>query len=90
MEALGKKMDNLNAFHIDCQVSNSFVHYSDQANFIGDFQKNNNFQEPPHLRFAPQKKQSDLEDLLKSYINSNVTRLKNQENSTKNLEIQVG
>ena len=37
MEALGKKMDNLNAFHIDFQVSDSFIHYSDQANFIGDF-----------------------------------------------------
>ena len=31
----------------------------------------------------------DLENLLKSYINSNETRLKNQENSIKTLETQV-
>ena len=53
MEALNRKMDNLNAFNTDCQVSNSFVHYSDQANFVGDFQENHNFQEPPYLEFAP-------------------------------------
>lgn len=90
MEALGRKMDNLNAFHTDCQVSNSFIHYSDQANFVGDFQENNNFQEPSHPGFAPQEEHSDLEDLLKSYINSNETKLKNQENSIKSLETQVG
>ena len=38
----------------------------------------------------PQEKKSDLEELLKSYINSNETRLKNQEASLKNLENQVG
>ena len=53
MEALGKKMDNLNAFHTDYQVSDSFIHYSNQANFIGDFQEHNNFQKPPYLEFAP-------------------------------------
>ena len=37
----------------------------------------------------PQEKKSDLEELLKSYINSNETRLKNQEVSLKNLENQV-
>ena len=47
------------------KVSNSFVHYSNQANFVGDFQKNYNFQEP-HPEFAPQEEKSDLEDLLKS------------------------
>ena len=78
MEALGKKMDNLNAFHIDCQVSNSFIHYSDQANFVGDFQEKRNFQEPSHLEFASQEKHFDLEDFFKSYINSNETRLKNK------------
>ena len=36
------------------------------------------------------KKKSNLEDLLKSYINSNETRLKNHEISIKNLETQVG
>ena len=50
MEALDKKMDNLN---IDFQVSNSFIHYFDQANFVGDFQEHNNFQKPPYLEFAP-------------------------------------
>ena len=49
MEALDKKMDNLNT---DFQVSNSFIHYSNQANFVGDFQEHNNFQEPPHPGFA--------------------------------------
>ena len=38
----------------------------------------------------PQEKKSDLEDLLKSYINSNETKLKNQEAFLKNLENQVG
>ena len=38
----------------------------------------------------PQEKKSDLEDLLKSYINSNETRLKNQKAYLKNLENQVG
>ena len=94
IEALSGKMDNLNSFHIDCQVSNSFsnsfIHYSDQANFVSDFQENCNFQEPSHLEFAPQEEHSDLEDLLKSFINSNKTRLKNQEYSIKNLETQVG
>ena len=89
MEALGRKMDNLNVFHTDCQVSNSFIHYSNQTNFVGDFQENRNFQEPSHPGSAPQEKHSDLEDLLKSYISSNETRLKNQENSIKNLETQV-
>ena len=51
MEALGRKMNNLNAFHTDYQVSNSFVYYSDQANFVGDFQEHNNFQ-VPHPGFA--------------------------------------
>ena len=37
MEALDRKMDNLNVFHTDFQVSNSFIHYSNQANFVGDF-----------------------------------------------------
>ena len=37
MEALDRKMDNLNAFHTNFQVSNSFIHYSNQANFVGDF-----------------------------------------------------
>ena len=37
MEVLDRKIDNLNAFHTDFQVSNSFIHYSNQANFIGDF-----------------------------------------------------
>ena len=82
-------MDNLNAFHTDFQVSNSFIHYSNQANFVGDFQENNNFQKP-HPGFAPQEKKSDLENLLKNYIDSNETRLKNHENSIKNLETQVG
>ena len=52
MEALDRKIDNLNAFHIDYQVSKSFVHYSNQANFFGDFQENNNFQDP-YPGFAP-------------------------------------
>ena len=56
MEALNRKMDNLNACHTDYQVSNSFVHYSDQANFVDDFQENNNVQEPPPPDFAPQEK----------------------------------
>ena len=86
IEALDRKMDNLNT---DFQVSNSFIHYSNQANFVGDFQENNNFQEP-HPGFAPQEKKSDLEDLLKNYIDSNETRLKNHEISIKNLETQVG
>ena len=38
----------------------------------------------------PQEKKFDLEELLKSYINSNETRLKNQKASLKNLENQVG
>ena len=37
----------------------------------------------------PQKKKSDLEELLKSYINYNETRMKNQKASLKNLENQV-
>ena len=86
MEALDRKMDNLNT---DFQVSNSFIHYSNQANFVGDFQENNNFQDP-HAGFAPQVEQSDLEGLLKSYIDSNETRLKNHKNSIKSLETQVG
>ena len=49
MEALDRKMDKLNT---DFQVSNSFIHYSNQANFVGDFQEHNNFQEPPHPGFA--------------------------------------
>ena len=53
MEALGRKMDNLNAFHTDCQISDSFIHYSNQANFVGDFQEHNNFQKPSYLEFAP-------------------------------------
>ena len=52
MEALDRKMDNLNAFHTDCQVNDSFIHYSNQANFVGDFQEHNNFQESPHPGFA--------------------------------------
>ena len=52
MEALDRKMNNLNAFHTNYQVSNSFVHYSNQANFVGDCQENNDFQDP-HLGFAP-------------------------------------
>ena len=56
MEVLCRKMDNLKAFHTDCQVSNSFVHYSDQVNFVDDFQENNNVQEPPPPEFAPQEK----------------------------------
>ena len=90
MEALDRKMDNLNSFHTDFQVSASFIHYFDQANFVGDFQKNCNFQEPSHSGFAPQEEHSDLEDLLKSYINSNETRLRNHEISIKNLETQMG
>ena len=39
MEAFGRKMDNLNVLHTDCQVSNSFIHYSNQANFVRDFQE---------------------------------------------------
>ena len=37
MEALDRKMDNLNTCHTDFQVSDSFIHYSNQANFVGDF-----------------------------------------------------
>ena len=44
MKALERKMDNLNVFHTDFQVSNSFIHYSNQVNFVSDFQKHNNFQ----------------------------------------------
>ena len=55
METLGRKMDILIAFHTDFQVSDSFIHYSNQANFVGDFQENHNFQEPPHPGFTPQK-----------------------------------
>ena len=45
---------------------------------------------PPLQRFQHQEKKSELKDLLKSYINSNETRLKNQEASLKNLKNQVG
>ena len=38
----------------------------------------------------PQEKKSDFEELLKNYINSNKTRLKNQLALLKNLENQVG
>ena len=31
----------------DCQVGNSFVHSSDQANYVGNLQGQNNFQRPP-------------------------------------------
>ena len=37
MEALDRKMDNLNTFHTDFQVSASFIHYSNQANLVGIF-----------------------------------------------------
>ena len=48
ISALGRKMDNLNTFNTNCQVSDSFVHHSDQANIIDNFQGNNNFQRPPY------------------------------------------
>ena len=86
IEALGIKIDNLNTFHTNFQVNDSFIHCSDQANFISDFQDNHNFQEPSHLGFAPQEGDSDLEDLLKSYINSNEIRLRNHEIFIKSLE----
>ena len=60
------------------------------TNFVGDFQEHNNFQKPSHPEFAPQEEKFDLEGLLKSYIDSNETRLKNYENFIKNLETQVG
>ena len=42
---------------------------------------------PP--KFQLQKKKYDLEELLKSCINSNETKFKNQEASIRNLETQV-
>ena len=50
--------------------------------------KNQNALIPPTNgpQAPPQEKKSDLEELLKSYINSNETRLKNQEVSLKHLE----
>ena len=42
------------------------------------------------LEFQPQEKESELKELLKSFINSNETRLKNQEVALKNMEIQLG
>ena len=44
---------------------------------------------PPH-RFHAQEKKFDLDELLKSYIDSSETRIKNQKASIKNLENQVG
>ena len=46
IEASSRKIDKLNTFSIDYQVNDSFVHYSDQANFVGNFQGYNNFQGP--------------------------------------------
>ena len=49
-------------------------------------------QNPPSngLQVQPQEKKSELEDLLKNYINSNEARLKSNEVALKNLENQVG
>ena len=50
--------------------------------------KNQNALIPPTI--GPQEKKSDLEELLKTCINSNETRMKNQKASLKKLENQMG
>ena len=42
------------------------------------------------LQDQPQEKKSELEEWLKSYVNSNEARLKTNEVALKNLENQVG
>ena len=43
----------------------------------------------PPLGFAPQEKQTDLEELLRNFISASKTKLKNQKAFIRNLENQV-
>ena len=87
--------------YLECPVDNWFYPSSEQTNFIGDFyMPPNNFyfntyyskwrNQSNFPEFQPQEKESELEKLLKNFINSNETRLKNQEVALKNMEIQLG
>ena len=87
--------------YVECPLDNWFYPSSEQTNFVGDFYMppNNSYfntyypewrNQPTYPKFQPQEKESELEKLLKSFINSNETRLKNQEVALKNMEIQLG
>ena len=87
--------------YLECQIDNWFYPSSEQTNFVSDFYMppNNSYFNTyyPEWRnqlnfpeFQPQENKSELKELLKSFINSSETRLKNQEAAFKNMEIQLG
>ena len=74
--------------YLECPINNWFYPSSEQTNFVGDFYMslNNSYfntyypewrNQPTYPEFQPQENESELTELLKSFINSNETRLKN-------------